>query len=306
MTRPSVRDRVLRAIAMNRIPGFHFCGHFLDVGFHRADPDRSRVSLEVGPLVADIDGSAQMGVLAFLADIALSGSIRAGLDPAVRLATVAMHLQFTGERATQRLEAAGEFQGFLSGAAGRQGLSRVALRSAGRTVGYGNGAFMVLDPPSGVTLLPLIQDRSRAPALAERDLTRAELAILRSAQSAAEEADERVPFIRRFWGYEPKRTPTGATCTMKNGGHVGNRVGHVQGGILVGLAAASASAALPASWRLSAIAACFVGPGEGAMLRARSRIVHHGRQTAVVRTEVTGASRRRVLEVTSTHALAIT
>ena len=71
---------------------------------------------------------------------------------------------------------------------------------------------------------------------------------------------------------------------------------------LEGLAAATANAALPENWRLSAIQTQFVSPGEGRMLKARAKVVHQGRQTGVVRTEVTGAEGRRVLDVTSTHA----
>jgi acyl-coenzyme A thioesterase PaaI-like protein len=62
-------------------------------------------------------------------------------------------------------------------------------------------------------------------------------------------------------------------------------------------------ATLPPSWMLSGISACFVSPGEGRAMQARSRVVHHGRLTAVVRTEITGKNRRRVLEAVTTHAL---
>jgi acyl-coenzyme A thioesterase PaaI-like protein len=113
-------------------------------------------------------------------------------------------------------------------------------------------------------------------------------------------------FLSRFWGYEPVPAPGGARCTLANGAHVGNRVGHVQGGILLGLGAVTAQAALPPSWRLGAITACFVSPGVGAKLRARAKVVHRGRFTAVVRTEVTGAERKRVLEVLTTHSAAKT
>jgi acyl-coenzyme A thioesterase PaaI-like protein len=90
---------------------------------------------------------------------------------------------------------------------------------------------------------------------------------------------------------------------MENGEHVANRIGHVQGGLLAGLAATTAMAALPASWRLSGISSWFTSPGEGQKLHAASKVVHHGRQTAVVRTVVTGKGRRRVLQAVSTHAL---
>jgi len=284
---------------MARIPGFHFSGHFLGVAFGDVSPAAARVSLE-------IDASTNhVGALAFLADIALSASIRATIDESARLATVQLHLQLTGEPFIGHVEAVGEFQSNLVGATARQGLSRATLHCEGKTVAFATGAFMMLEPPPGVTMHPVRQDRADAEKLQLKDLTPHERAILRAAQKAEAAADADATFIERFWGYEAKRTATGATCTMKNGGQVGNRVGHVQGGILIGLAAATSSKALPDGWQLSAIDTAFVGPGEGAALKARSKVTHLGRKTAVVHTEVFAASRRRVLDVVSTHALGI-
>ena len=91
---------------------------------------------------------------------------------------------------------------------------------------------------------------------------------------------------------------------MPNGPHAGNRVGHAQGGLLMGFGAVTASAALGEPWRLSALNAWFVSPGEGSGLRASSTAWHQGRDTAVVRTEIFGEDERRVLEMVSAHARA--
>jgi len=107
--------------------------------------------------------------------------------------------------------------------------------------------------------------------------------------------------MRHFWGFLPESAPGGATCVMPNGPHVGNRVGYVQGGILFGLAAATATAALPETWRLSLAAAAFISPGDGPALRAQASVVHQGQRSAVIRTEVLRSDGRRVLEVMSTH-----
>ncbi|MDH5537698.1 MAG: hypothetical protein OEZ08_19270, partial [Betaproteobacteria bacterium] len=105
-----------------------------------------------------------------------------------------------------------------------------------------------------------------------------------------------------FWGFEPHAIAGGASCTVKNGPHIGNRVGHVQGGVLIGFAAATAVAALPATWALISISAWYISPGEGRALRAKSKVVHHGRLVSVVQTRITGKNNRRVLEVMTTHA----
>ena len=94
----------------------------------------------------------------------------------------------------------------------------------------------------------------------------------------------------------------GASGKLKNGPHVGNRVGHLQGGVTMGLGIATAEAALPASWMLSAVTAWYISPGEGRVIKAKSKIIHHGRLTSVVRTEITGKNNRRVMEMITTHA----
>jgi acyl-coenzyme A thioesterase PaaI-like protein len=301
-----ILGQVLRGIALNREPGFHFPGNFLEISFERVTPAETRLTLEPGPHCVDADGQADIGVLALFADLALASSIRAGLKPATRLATVSMNLQFTGAKTEGTLEAVSVFEGFFSEGAARQGLSRVVISSRTRRICFGNGAFMVLKPPQGVTLHPVPQRKrgeATLPPLSVVDLTRDEREILRRAEKGLATAGAgAASFISRFWGYEPRPVAGGASATMKNGPHIGNRVGHAQGGIMLGMAAATARAALPRSWGLSGVSAWYVSPGEGARLRARSKIIHYGRLTAVMRTEITGQAGRRVLEVVTTHA----
>ena len=293
----------MRGIALNREPGWHFAGNFLDISFDSVHAGDSRVSLATGPHNVDRDGEANIGAVAMLADMALATSIRATLPPETRLATVHMHLKLTGRPATGTLRAAGRFEGLVAGAKARQGLAAVALEGAAGPIGFGTGSFMALEPPPGVVMHPLPLRNAGSPpppALAAGDLRDDERRVLRDAEKALASMPQG-DFLSRFWGYEPVPAPGGARCTLANGAHVGNRVGHVQGGILVGLGAVTARAALPPSWRLGSITACFVSPGVGAKLRARARVVHRGRYTAVVRTEVTGDGRKRVLEVLTTH-----
>jgi acyl-coenzyme A thioesterase PaaI-like protein len=300
-----IRGRVLRGIALNRQPGFHFPGNFLDISFDRVGRDASHLSFDPGPWCAEADGQADLGSLAILADLALAACMRAHLGRATRLATVSMNLQFTGAPRSGRLKATGLFQGFLRHAAGRLGMSRVSVAGKAGLICYGSGTFMALEPPRDVILHPVPLRTRRSPApprLTEYGLERKEMEILRRADAAlAGVASHGDAFIRNFWGFHPHRTQAGAECTLHNGLHIGNRVGHAQGGILLALAAATAGAALPAHWRLSGISAWYTSPGEGPLLRARSKLVHHGRLTAVARTRIGGRNRRRVLEVVTTH-----
>ena len=289
-----IRRRVLRAIALNRTPGYHFPGNFIDLSFDRVQSADTRLSYQN-------DDPADIGSLAVLADFALGTSIRADLDPATRLATVSMTLELAAMPRAGLVSAASRCHGFVGEGDGRIGRARVVLEDAGGELGYGSGAFMVLKPPPGVTLHPVPQRKRGDPepaVLAERDLTPDELAILRRAEQALEWR----PFLRHFWGFLPEATPSGASCVMPNGPHVGNRVGYVQGGILFALGAATAMAALPETWKLSSLSAAFISPGQGPALKAQASVLHQGQRVSVVRTEIRRSDGRLVLEAMSTHA----
>ena len=302
-----IRRRVLRAIALNRTPGLHFPGNFIELWFDQVASGDTRVSYETGPHCVDAHGGSDFGSLAVLADFALGTAVRADLHPATRLATVSMTLELGAAPRAGIVRAASRCHGFVGKGDGRTGRSRVVLEDPGGEVGYGSGAFMVLEPPPERTLHP-VPHRKRGdaepPPLAERDLAPDELRILRHADEALERAAKRrQPFIRHFWGFLPQAARGAASCVMPIGPHVGNRVGYVQGGILLGLAAVTAAAALPDTWTLSGICAAFISPGDGAALKAQANVVHHGRRVSVVRTELTRSDGRRVLEVMSFHAV---
>ena len=151
-------------------------------------------------------------------------------------------------------------------------------------------------------MYPLEPTRRRDVDLPPEDsLDESEREILARADAILAEGGEG-SFIGRYLGISPRQTDEGASCPMENGAHVGNRVGHAQGGILMGLAAATASAAMGPPWMLASVAASFVSPGEGMVLDAFSTVTHRGRWTAVVHTQVIGSEGRRVLEVVTNHA----
>ena len=305
LTHRRLREEVLRGIAWNRVAGYHFAGNYFGTMFERVGRDGATVQMDPGVHTADLDGTLNIGALALLADVAMGASIRACLHPKVRLATTSMHLQFTGIAPKEPLEASAMFQGYFHGAPGQHAMSGVNVRQGGEQVCFGNAVFMVVPAPGGKELPPFPW-RSRAElqlALPDIDsLDPEEKLILRRADALLETgAHGDASFIRRFLGYETRRHEHGATSTMANGPHIGNRVGHVQGGVLVGLAAVTAQAALEGSWGLTSVSASFMRPGAGAEVHASSRIVHRGRHTAMVRTEVLGEG-KLVLDAMTTHA----
>ena len=301
----SIRDRVLRALALNRTPGFHFPGNFLELSFDQVAKTQTELSLEVGPHCADAQAEADMAAVAVLADFALGTAIRTNLDPATRLGTVSMTLELGAARRESLVRATSRFHGFVGHGDGRIGRARVVLEGPAGEIGTGSGAFMVLKPPPNVELHPPPM-RKRGdpapPALLPDELTQRELRVLQYAEAAAARAGSAgEPFLQHFWGLLPERETDGASCTMANGPHVGNRVGHVQGGVLLALAAATANAGVAPGWTLGTISSAFIAPGEGATLRAHARLVHRGQRLAVVRTEVMREDGRRVLDAISTH-----
>lgn len=296
-----IRRRVLRGIALNRTPGFHFAGNFLGIELVEVG-EKTRVAMEAGAHAVERDGQVHVAPVFMSADIALAASIRSQLAPSTRLATVSLQLQMNGAPMAGPIEACGAFEGFTTGAAARLGLARVTMTAGRRPIGFGHGAFMALDPPPGMSMHPVAPSRRHDVELpGEASLDESEREILRRADAALAASGES-SFIARFLGIVPRKTGDGASCPMDNGAHVGNRVGHAQGGILMGLAAATASEGLGPEWMLASIAASFVSPGEGAALEARSSVAHRGRWTAVARTEVIGPGGRRVLEVVTNHA----
>lgn len=309
-TLESIRRQVLRGIALNREPGYHFAGNFLDLSYDHVGTDHTTLSVDVAPHCSTADGQLSLSGFAILADLAMAGAVRAGLDPKTRLATVTMNLQFSGVPATGRLHARGLMHGFIEGAAGQQGASTVAIRNEAGLVCNGAATFMVLKPPKGVELHPVPRRRrgeNPTPEIPGGRLRPDEKKMLAAADlSLAHVREHGGSFVQHFWGVQAKHGPGGAQSTVKNGPHIGNRVGHVQGGILLGLAAENAVAALTPHWQLSAISAWYISPGEGRALKLRSRVVHHGRLVAVVHTEVTGkghdGGRRKVFELMTTHA----
>jgi len=294
---------VLRGIAHNREPGLHFAGNFLGISWDHVEASETRLSLDVGPHIAGADGQVNIGALAMLVDFALANCMRAILEPHQRLATVSLTMELTDAPRTGRLEATGRFRGFIREGKGRIGKSEVSVVSRDKTLCIGSGAFMALDPPSDVRLHPVPHRRRDSPPVplpSAGELNPSEREILQRAEAALE--NPHPSFIERFWGCLPHRTAHGASCKAPNGPHIGNRVGHAQGGVLLGLAASTAACALPQGWRPSAISGWFLRPGQGEALTAKSSVVHQGRLTALARTVVSDPERRTVIEVMTTHA----
>jgi acyl-coenzyme A thioesterase PaaI-like protein len=300
-----IRVQVLRALALNRIPGYHFAGNFFGTSFEKVASGGTLVHMDPGPHSVDSGGAISLGGIALLADIAMGTTIRAGKDPSTRLVTTRMHLEFSGVAPTRPILAASSYRGAFDDGGGNQGLSDVSIHQGDELICFGSGAFLAVPVPPGTPELAPFPwrhpDDPEVTPLVQDDLNESERSILRQAEAAMNDHSGDSCFIYRFLGFSPIRTESGAYAEMFNGPHVANRVGHMQGGLQLALAALTAQASLGPDWKLNSISTSFIKSGEGHEIRAESRIIHAGRSTAVVRTQIMN-ERRQLLEALSTHS----
>lgn len=300
-----VRRRALRALSLNRIPGYHFAGHFLDVRRCRSGTAGVEFELDPGPHCLDPDGTVNLGALAWLADMALAQSARAFLVSSARTATLTLQLQFTGAEARGMLKAEAQSSGFSPRTALPEAPCVGRVIAAGEEVLRMSGTWVSPPLPESRLLDPLPWERHElvdAPALEPKDLDPLERAVMRRVEQALRAA-RHGEFLRHLWAPQVRHTLRGTASHFAIGMHIGNRVGHVQGGLLLNTAVATAIAAVPHHPVLSAVTAWYIGPGQGKALSARSTVLQKGRNIAVVRTEVFATGGKRVLEVISNHAI---
>ena len=297
-----IRHRVLVGLALERTPGFNYSGNLLGVRFPLTTAREVQVAMDGGDYCADERGQVDIAAVCLMADVSMGCVVRANLTPAQRLATVSLTLQFTGAPLAGTISGRGEFENFFDGVDSRQGLCRCTVYADGQPAIYGQGAFMVMQPPPGRSMHPIVDAvHEGVLPLTEAELDGHERALLARADDALRAAGGARGFLRHFWGMLPWTTADGARCRSANGAHLGNRVGHMQGGLQIGMAIITAEAALPSQWAVSGISAWFLSPGEGDFIEASAHIEHRGRNTAVVRTVITGKGGRRVLEAMTTH-----
>ncbi len=301
--REAIRAQVLRAIAANRTPGYHFPGHLLDVHWPAIARARARLALPVAPHVLDVNGNVDFAALAVFADTALGTAARLRDAHHERQATIELSLQLTGVAPAGDITASAMSRDPTPTADDHYALTEARLEAGGRPVAYAFGTFTRLHPPRGVVLAPLPWQREQASvrhAVDEGELDGREREVLERCDAALARAGGGESFIRCLWGGELVNADAAPTRRLVMGPHATNRVGHVQGGVLVAFAVTNATDAVPARMRLSSVCAWFVGPGVTSLV-ARSTVAHAGRMTTLVRTDVGGSDGTPVLHAVTQH-----
>ena len=297
-----IRERILKGITANRVPGFHYPGHFLDIRWPSISGQRVVETMQPGDYCTNVDGTINLAAVGVMVDTALATTPRLVIEPGARQATVYLSAQFNGVPLRGPLEMTADLETFSAPDVVRHAVTRGVLTCAGQTVGYATATFVVLPPPTGVTMAPLPWQRD--PASADPALYVAspgEKSIMSACKRALAKADGQHSFIEHFWGLLPKAGKDSAHCRVKIGPHTGNRVGHMQGGLMVGLGAITAGAAVPRHAMLSNISAWFISPGHGGSVVARSKVVHAGRSFAVVKTDIKSADGTLICTLMTNH-----
>ena len=134
--REAIRDRVLRGLAANRVPGFHYAGSFLGVSFEDISADAFAHSPRGRPALHRV---ARAGEPGRRGDDRRHRACRVSIRAALRLRSrAARHGQHASSvhrrsRSKARSKARGAFEGFIRGTASRQGLARVSVDGNGPT-----------------------------------------------------------------------------------------------------------------------------------------------------------------------------
>ena len=301
----AIRSRVLLGLAGNRTGGFHFPGYFLNIDWPVIGKDRVEGTLSSAPHCSNADGTMNLAAFGVLLDTSVAVTSRLKLPAGEHQATVHLHAQFTGRPLRGHLRSTAIHDGHTTGAAVRQAVVRATVSADGLDLCHATSAFINYPAPPGISHGPPVHARVRASELEPLvidQLDATERRVLAACDNALRRADAQRAFVEHFWNMIPRPVRGGASCQVRLGTHFGNRTGDVQGGVLFGIAAATAQAAAPGHPQLSNISAWFVGPGRGERLIARSRLLHAGRSFAVVRTEIVRPSGGRVLETVSQHA----
>ncbi len=284
----------------------HFAGYFFNFTRQRFETGGVEFTVDPGPHCADARGIIHRAALLYVADMTLAAANRVYTDPNTRTATLMLRVEFTGEPARGRLTASGRGSGFSPRTALPESVAAGQVCCEGREVMRMSGTWVSPPAPPGVVMRGLPweggEDGNERPLLKKNELEPVETAATRRVEKALRTA-QGGDLLAALCDPVVRPAANGATGRLAVGLHIGNRVGHVQGGFLIHAALATAHAAVPAHPLLTGASAWYISPGQGRVISARSVILQRGRNVAVVRTELFNAGRKLVLEVISNHSV---
>src|SRR4051794_25218013 len=159
-TTDPVLERALLAVGRTRALGLHFYGNFVGLGGTPAPVGTTRLSVDGEPPGIGAPGVSAVA-LATAADLAVGSAIRGYVGVGARMATATLSIQHPIEPVEGPVAALGDAE--LT--SGEQRIGRAVLVGPdGRNVGYAQGWFAALPPPTGWVQRPLPWEYDKLPS----------------------------------------------------------------------------------------------------------------------------------------------
>ncbi|HEY8369790.1 MAG TPA: PaaI family thioesterase [Thermodesulfobacteriota bacterium] len=291
----------LGAIRRNRHRRLHLYGHFLELGWHVVRPGTVRATLPVTRRLWDDRGVVAATPIATLADVAMGLALRSRRQATgMRFATASLDIHHAEAPRSGRVTAVAT----VFAAEGSLGLVRCEVTAPGaRPVALATGAFLCRPLPAGIEapdLRVVKRMATRPPAEGPWDagLSAEERRFVVDLGRALERQLGAADPFAAYLGIEVLDAPQGeARIRLPAAATVANRVGHVQDGVLHGLAALACGRA--AGGRPRGVSVRFLRPAATGTVTAAARVVHTGREVAVVQCDLTDDEGRLVATATA-------
>lgn len=279
-----ILERALLAVGRTRALGLHFYGNFIGMSGRPVGLGTTRLAVDGEPAGIGAPGVSAVA-LATLADLAIGSAIRSHVAVGARMATATLSLQHPTHPVVGPIFGLGE----AAPIDGQQKSGRCSLvDAAGRAVGYSQGWFAPLPPPSGWVPRPLPWERETVPPVpvpTEHELDASEVAAVAAARAAGERARERGTSISEellHFRWHPVQEGH-ARGVLTNGPELANRVGHIQGGALYGAASLVAARALGVPLALLVDGHYqFLRIADGPLLHGEATVLRRGRLASFV------------------------
>jgi len=293
----AILDRVLMGLARNRIPGYHFLGNFLH--FSTEEDDNGTISkLTTGPHCVDAEGQIDLTFLGVFIDVAMANATRKALDHYGRLATLSLSLQLNGRPLVGVISARSTFHSLLDSKSRTQAYVQTELSNDDGPLGFGHTNFMIIETDPFV---PKTQPSEMSPLTVD-ELTEQESQIYQQSVAALNTDCGINNFSHAFYNLEAETSSQGAHGTFNNGPHIDNRVGHLQGGIQLGLACNVAQGAVGDEFGLTGVTVTYMRPGQGNTFNVISRIVSKGKSTALIETVIQDSNGKSIMQASTNYS----
>lgn len=277
-------QHVLRALNAARTPGWMFPAHLLDVFFEQQVSEDGAIALmHIGDHCRDASGRVSTAALSVLADVCMAAAVRGYVGKSVRVATVSMRLSFNQRPCKGRLRAVAKVQFLPTERAVATAV--VAVRISDEEGGWcvtGEATFAVLENKQGTAQHPLPTQSTLTSTLDSRELSDEEQEVWNRARTCEAYG---LGALESFWSLSAtctEITGEGGQWTANIAKHNSNRVGHLQGGVLLGLLARASQGTAKTDFELGDIYVQYLDAVSGPQALIQSKALRLGRNTAFI------------------------